>query len=46
MNKMKRVIMLSLIGGALAAGIICIHRFRNKNSQPVRLHFTEYALGG
>jgi len=44
---MKRIVVISLIGGGVAAGIICIvNYFQKKNAQNIRLDFAEYALGG
>jgi hypothetical protein len=44
---MKKIIVLSLIGGSITAGIIyTIHRLQKKNAQSIRLDFAEYALGG
>ncbi len=44
---MKRAIIISLIGGSVAAGIIYgIHRLQKKNSLTVQLDYAENALGG
>jgi len=44
---MKRIVVISLIGGGVAAGIIYIvNHFQKKNTQTIQLDFTEYALGG
>jgi hypothetical protein len=44
---MKRVIIMSLIGGSFTAGLIyAIHRLQRKNAKAIQLDFIEYALGG
>jgi hypothetical protein len=44
---MKRVIIISLLCGSVAAGIIYgIHFLQKKNSLTLRLDFAENALGG
>jgi hypothetical protein len=44
---MKRVIMMTLLCGSMAAGIIYgIHLLQKKNSLTLRLDFAENALGG
>lgn len=44
---MKKIIVISLIGGGVTAGIFyVINRLQKKNIQTIRLDFAEYALGG
>jgi len=44
---MKKIIVISLIGGSVTAGVIYfINCFQKKNVQTIQLDFTEYALGG
>ena len=44
---MKKIIVISLIGGGVTAGIFyVINRLQKKNIQIIRLDFAEYALGG
>ena len=44
---MKRIVILSLIGGGVTAGIIYfIKHFHKKIDQNIQLDFAEYALGG
>jgi len=44
---MKRIIIISLIGGGITAGVIyIINRLQKKNVQTIQLDFAEYTLGG
>ena len=44
---MKKIIVISLIGGTVTAGVIfVIKRFRKNLAQTIQLDFAEYALGG
>jgi len=44
---MKKIILISLIGGSVTAGIICIiNRLNKTNIKTIQLDFIEYALGG
>ena len=44
---MKKIIVISLIGGSVTAGVIyIINRLQKKNVQTIQLDFAEYTLGG
>ena len=44
---MKKIIVISLIGSGVTAGIVyVIHRVRKRSMQIIQLDFAENALGG